>query len=56
MTNIVAFTTATFQLSPEGIFSPAVIDIALFSIIARAWKPLATLQGVIVLSKDITAK
>lgn len=40
---IVTFTTATFQLSPEGIFPPAVLDIMLFSIIAQALKPLATL-------------
>lgn len=53
---MVTFTTATFQLNPEEIFPPAVLDIVLFSIIARALKPLATLQCVIVLSKDITTK
>lgn len=40
---MVTFTTATFQLSPAT-FSPAVLDIVLFSIIARALKPLATFQ------------
>lgn len=39
---IVTFTAATFPLSPEGIFPPAVLDIVLFSIIACALKPLAT--------------